>query len=136
MNTKITCEVCGCEDTSISNEQTSVRVKYGSKEYFTEIQYSCPECKSMIITKESELYREKAIARSKEKATFTILKILEETHSFTNYERILDIEFGTFNKWKTGELKPSDAEYALLVILLENFDSIIFHNMPLEFSLY
>lgn len=119
------CEICGSEDIERHTEEKSIQVRYGSKEWYLSIKTICQECNSIILTEDSNQYYQDAIKRSIEYAVFKILKILESNHSFITYERILGLDFGTFDDWKTGKNIPSKTEIALLYIVVNNIDLII-----------
>jgi len=121
----IVCEICGSNDVNILNTEAFVKVKHGTKEFFSYIIYICNECGSEIQTSESCEYQESAIKRSKENSVFNMLNQIEKLYGFSTFERVLDIPFGTFDEWKNNNIKPSDAEIALLKIILENPERIV-----------
>jgi len=119
------CEVCGSNNILVTNEDLTEQTDFGTRENYSGIFYKCNECHCNIATKETEENRQNALDRSVENSIYTMLHILENQYSFTTYERILNIEFGTMEDWKNKVTYPSSAEIAFLTILTKNIEQIV-----------
>lgn len=119
------CELCGSQNIKLIEKEESLKVKYGSKETYLSVEVKCLDCDNIILTSKTSEYYKKAKERSIENAIFSILNILEKQHSFTTYERILDLKFGTMYDWKVKKSIPTRAEFVLLNIIVDNINSII-----------